>query len=492
MPKIAQDGLWAGDEASLQTYLEATQAAAALKAAGKWDDEEDDEESRLVQVQDGVGVVSISGTLNNGGGFMNRLFGMTGYPEIRDAMIQAATDPEIKEILLDINSPGGTVAGLSDTASLIRNIHSNVKPVTAFTSGDMASAAYWLGSSAGSVNADRMANVGSIGVLATHVERSKQLKDEGLGVTVVRSGKYKALVNGVEPLSAEGLKVLQGKVDAADALFVEHVASMRNRSVEYTKEHMAQGREFLAEDAQRVGLVDSVTTFDALLTDLSKKSIATSKNSMDNGRNVGGRYAASSGVDTGDTEMKKKALTDQQIAAIASGAVLDATTEVEVVAAAGVAEEVEVVEASTDAGAGEAAETDDAAKVAASAEVVAKNDEGLRVMTDQLKGAQNDLVEAKIEGRQALTKVAELQAVLEPMSEVVAKAINNMQVALGGSSLDLSGMSPSALVAEHARVSGQFTGKFKAGGVAAVDAATKKPASSTVDPLFKARVAAVR
>ena len=89
------------------------------------------------------------------------------------------------------------------------------------------------------------------------------------------------------------------------------------------------------------------------------------------------------------------------------------------------------------------------------------------------------------------TKLVELEAVIGPMSQVVAKAVNNMQVALGGSTLDLSAMSPSALVAEHARVSEQFVTKYKAGGVAAVssEAPSKK---SGVDATYLARVNAAK
>lgn len=493
MPRAIAENIWAGDESSFHLYLEAQEAATKLRASGKWDEDED-EESRLLQVQNGVGVISINGSLNNSSGFFNRLFGTTGYPEIRDAMIQAASDPEIKQILLDINSPGGRADGVSDVSSLIRTINDKVKPVTAFTSGGMNSAAYWLGSSAGNVYADRMGIVGSIGVIATHMERSKQLKDEGIGVTVIRSGKYKALANSVEPLSEEGRKQLQAQVDAAEAVFVEHVATMRSRSVDYTREHMAQGREFVAEDAYRVGLIDGVKTFDALMSDLTAKSIDPSKNFMDNRNNLGVRSKASSSVaEIGESEMKKKALTEQDIALLASGVTLATSTDVEVEAEAEVPA-VEDVEVSADAGAEKVADTnEEATEVAAAVETVAKNDDGIRILNEQLRAAQNDLVEAKVEARQVSAKLVELEAVIGPMSQVVAKTVNNMQVALGGSALDLSTVSPSALVAEYARVSEQFANKFKAGGVAAVSSnVVSKKEVFKMDSGLAARINAVR
>jgi len=498
MPRFIEDNLWAGSEASLQNYIEAQQAASVRKSAGAWPEDGDDESSRLLQVQDGVGVISINGSLNNGAGFMNRLFGMTGYPEIREAVIEAARDPEINSILLDINSPGGTVAGVSDTADLIRQVNDRVKPVAAFSSGNMASAAYWLGSSAGEMHADRMAVVGSIGVIATHMERSKQLKDEGIGVTVIRSGKYKALANGVEPLSDEGKRQLQAQVDAADAVFVEHVASMRGRSVDYTREHMAQGREFVGEDAQRVGLVDSVTTFDALMSRLSKKFIDKSNSLIDNTRKVGGRAIASSATpEIGESDMKKKAFTEQDIAAIAAGVQMAASVDVaepETEAAEVATETVVDVEGSADAGVEKAAETtEQVAEGTTGTEVVAKTDDGLRILREQLAAAQDALIDAKVDARQMSAKLAELEAVLAPMSQVVGKAINNMQVALGGSALSFDGMAPSALVAEHARVSEQFVKSFKVGGVAAVSSDKAQPkADFKMDSGLAARINAVR
>ena len=114
---------------------------------------------------------------------------MTTYPDIRRAAIFGATDEKVSAILLDIESGGGSVNGVSDTGNLISMINDNVKPVTAFTDGLMASAAYWLGSSAGDVYSSKTSVVGSIGVISTHMEISAMLKKEGVGVTVMRAGR---------------------------------------------------------------------------------------------------------------------------------------------------------------------------------------------------------------------------------------------------------------------------------------------------------------
>lgn len=497
MARFIEDTVWAGSEASLQSVLDAQEAIASRLAAGVLEDENDDEEgSRLLAVQDGVGVITIKGSLVNSGSYWNRYFGITGYPEIRDAMIEAANNPDVREILLDIDSGGGAVAGVSDTGSLIRLVNDRLKPVSAFTDGAMASAAYWLGASAGKVYSGRMAVVGSIGVIATHMERSKQLAEAGIGVTVVRSGKFKALVNGVEPLSEEGRRQLQAQVDAADAVFVEHVAAMRGRSVDYTRENMAQGREFIPEDAQRVGLIDGVMTFDTLMSDLKEKVIAKSKNFMENRGNAGRGFGASvNPAENGDREMGKKSLTEQDIAALAAGASLEAgaVSEDERQAEAGAETQAEAEGEARASAAGEGAEVEAGApEVAAGVQEVAKSDEAVRLLKEQLKAAQDELLDAKIEQRKATEKLAELEQVVAPMAQIVGKAINNMQVALGGTALDLTAMAPAALVAEHGRMVEQFQSKFKAGGVAAVDAAREDEAAPKLAPFHKARVSAVR
>ena len=185
-----RDELWAGTEASLDAFLKAQEKSLDLKASDYDDDDDDEDESipHLLEVHGNVGVVSIKGPLTNSDSFWNRLFGITSYNDIRAAIIAAASDTEVNAILLDIDSGGGAVNGVMDTASLIRMVNDKVKPVVSFSDGTMASAAYWLGMSAGEVNVSRTAVAGSIGVITTHMEKSKMLKDEGTRSLLARVG----------------------------------------------------------------------------------------------------------------------------------------------------------------------------------------------------------------------------------------------------------------------------------------------------------------
>ena len=502
--RINQEGVWAGTEASLKASLEAEEGISKRMAAGGYDDDDDDEEGpRLLEVTDGVAVVSIKGPLNNDEGIWNQIFGMTGYPEIREAMITAANDPEVKQILLDIDSGGGAVSGVSDTANLIRLINDQVKPVSTFSDGTMASAAYWLGCAAGEVYAGRTSVVGSIGVLSTHKEYSQALKEAGVGVTVVRAGKYKALANSVEPLSAEGKAQIQQVVDAAYEVFVEHVASMRGQTFDYADQTMAQGQEFVGEAAVKAGLLDSITTFDQVIGSLKAKAIDASNKFMDNRGKPKVPLMGQGGTSlSGEPDMgmkNKQALTEKDIAALAAGAsALNAGAEQSAEELAAVeAAKLEAVEPGAAASnvvvdlvvsAEAAKEVVDAAieKVDASAATV-------QLLNSQLAAKDEALIQAHVKISKLEDQIATTSASADPLREIACKSINNMQVALGGSALDMQGMNGVQIVAEHNRLSEQFAAKFKVGGIAAVNAEQPKQNGAVGgDALAAARLAAVR
>lgn len=494
MPRVTEEKVWAGTEASLHAALDAEEARATRMAAGDRISDKDRETSRLLAIDDaGVATISIKGPLtNDGDSDWNEWLGMTGYPEIREAMISAATDASVQHIILDIDSGGGAVSGVDDTAKLIRLVHDNVKPVTAFTDGSMYSAAYWLGSSAGEVYASKAAGMGSIGVIATHMERSEMLKEAGIGVTVVRAGKYKALANGVEKLTEEGKAQIQAGVDAAYKIFVGHVAEMRGKSYEFADSVMAQGREFYGQAGADAGLVDGIKSFDQVMSDVKRNFVDPSiKTAYTSGKQATGLRVEKDNGENGMGMKVRKALSEQDIAALAAGATLEADQAPETGAQAetDVAAQVDDVEVSAQV------ETSDEASVEGTgvgqaAEVDASAG-ALKFVAEQLRAAQDELVASKIEASKLKDKLEMLEAVVEPLKDIAAKAVNNMRVALGGSLIDMSASSPAQILAEHVSVSASFASKFKVGGVSAtnVEEQVKKPA---VGASHMARVNAAR
>ena len=159
-----------------------------------------------------------------------------------------------------MDSPGGHVSGVQETGDLIAATNKKLKPVTSFAEGNMASAAYWLGVSSGDVAATSDSTLGSIGVVMVHMDRSKQLENEGIKATVMRAGKYKALVNPFEPLTEEARTELQAQLDSVYEGFVGHVATSLGKPFNTVDQKMAQGREFIGQRAVDVGLAHRIST----------------------------------------------------------------------------------------------------------------------------------------------------------------------------------------------------------------------------------------
>ena len=457
--------LWAGTEHSLALAMEAHDRMMA--GAFSDDDEEDDDEVPFnYSVQGEVGIIAIKGSLTNRDSWYNRYIGVTSYGDIRNALTYAAGQSGIKAILLDIDSGGGAVNGVADASSLIQLIDKNVKPIYAFTDGTMCSAAYWLGCSARETYSSNVSTVGSIGVIATHMEYSKALKEAGVGVTVIRAGEFKALANSVEPLSDKAKTQLQTQLNSAYQVFLEHVADCRNTTVNLCDANMAQGREFFGKDALAAGLVDGIESFDSVMTKISVKLLDNEKYSNNNL----GNYQR--GIDMG-----KKALTETDIAALAAGVDIEASAEPE---ATPVAEEIVEPAAETPV----VTETENE-KHEGNASVVS-------FLQAQVKDKDAEILNLSVELKGIKDKVASMEATHTGLTDVVRKAVAGMKVRMGASNVDLSAASAQELLADYAATADAFVKTFKAGGVAAVDAASAENQSPQISPRHMARVNAVR
>lgn len=477
--KTFPEMLWAGTEHSLNLAMEAYESllskeiSAGIMSGQAARDEE--EAPYLFSKQGDVGVVSIRGALVNRDSPYNRYFGLTSYSDIRRAVIHGATKAGVKAMLLDIESGGGAVSGLADTGNLISMVNEQVMPVYAFSDGLIASAAYWLGSSAGRVYNSKTAIVGSIGVITTHMEVSKMLKEAGVGVTVMRAGKYKALVNQFEPLSETAQKQLQDQLNASYEVFAQHVVDRRNTTMDTFEKTMGQGREFFGEAAVNANLTDGITTFDALMSKINASLLDKEKDRAQNPSSfMQGR------------EMPRQALTEQQIAALAAGAAS--------------------VQASAAGAEAEASQAAEEAKAEAKAEDTKVEDKAAAEVTEAAKGTdsivdflkaqvaegQKALVTVQLQLSQAQAKVTTMEATHAGLLKIALASLSNMKVALGGSVV--TEMSAEALLAEHAATSVLFAKRFVAGGVAAVTGKDGKAAAADLanDPFRKAQIAATQ
>ena len=461
---------WAGTEESFNSYLVALKTASGLDIKAYMDDDEEDEEApRLLTKQGNVGVVSIRGPLVPSAPWYARYTGITGYDEIRSALIAAANDPDIGAVLLDINSGGGAVAGVTDVADLVGMIDAKVKPVHTYSDGMIASAALWVGASARDLQIGKVTEAGSIGVLTVLKSMSRYYKEMGIDAEVLRSAEFKAMGHPLDPITDKAKAEIMDQLMQMDAMFNEHMADARGTTVELATEKFGKGRVFIGQRAVEVGLADAVSTFDAVISSLQGAIDSQKQRSQYGANSLKGPVV-------------KTALTEQHVAALAEGMPLPvgaaATTETPEVPAAPAAVVPEATPPAAPAASAE--QTPAPAPAASSADVVT-------FLQGQLATAQAQNLELNVQVR-ALTAAAETSAgVMASMRSLVVASVDRLQVAMGQSAGASAGLDDASLLAMHASLRSSFETKFKAGGVAAVSSSGSSESREVVTDSVRAR-----
>jgi len=206
-------------------------------------------------IEQGVAIIPVTGTLVHKNGYLYPMSGMTGYDAIRHNFSAALNDAQVKGIVFDIDSGGGEVAGCFDLVDEIYSMRGE-KPMMAILSEMACSAAYAIASACDVVTVPRTGMTGSVGVVAMHVDQSARLEKEGMRVTMVHYGARKVDGNEIEPLSSDGLKKLQEMVNETGKLFVETVA--RNRGISAKKVRETEAACFYGAAGVEVGFADGV------------------------------------------------------------------------------------------------------------------------------------------------------------------------------------------------------------------------------------------
>ena len=217
-----------------------------------------------------IAVIPIHGAITPHASLFTIIFGGTPLDTLAADFRQAVADPNVSAIVLDIDSPGGAVAGLPEMAAEILDARKDKKIVAHATTA--ASAAYWLGSAAGELSVSPSGMVGSIGVIAAHEDMSKALENEGIKISLITAGKYKADGNPFEPLSESARAELQSKVDGFYGMFVKSVAKGRGVSQEAVRSGFGEGRMVMASDAVKIGMADRIETMDQALQRLGARA----------------------------------------------------------------------------------------------------------------------------------------------------------------------------------------------------------------------------
>lgn len=221
------------------------------------------EGSNNVTVRDGVAVVPIVGTIMRRGNMMARISGAQSIEMLSRDIELARRSPEVRAILLAIDSQGGQVNGTHELGEQIFELRAAGMPVEAYVSGTGASAAYWLASAASRITIDATAHLGSIGVVAT-VTDSREA-DRRAGVETIEIVSSNAEFKRADIATDEGRAVILAQLDALEAVFVDRVARNRARSVDTVLSEFGRGRVFTGAEVVRRGMADALGSFETVL-----------------------------------------------------------------------------------------------------------------------------------------------------------------------------------------------------------------------------------
>lgn len=216
----------------------------------------------------GVAVVPIVGPMVARGDWLTELFGLRSYGDVSEAVEAAFADPATRAVLLELDSPGGEVGGLFDLVDQIAAVRAAAdKPLWAVASESALSAAFAIASAADRLYVTRTAEVGSVGVVAIHVDESAADAMSGLKWTLVHAGRKKVDGNPHEPLSPEAFADIQADVDALHDDLVALIA--RNRGMSPDAVRATEAAIYRGQRGIDVGFADRLGSLDQALADLA-------------------------------------------------------------------------------------------------------------------------------------------------------------------------------------------------------------------------------
>lgn len=246
---------------------------------------------------EGVGIITITGSLVNRGAWVGANSGLTSYEGIKHQLASLAASSAVKSVILDMHSPGGEAIGAFEVAEQVRALAAQKRTV-AVVNGMAASAMYGIASGATEIVTTETGVSGSIGVVMLHADYSRHLANEGITPTLIFAGAHKVDANPFEPLGEAVRSDLQQEVESFYASFLETVAKGRGNRLTADAARATEARTFIGTRAVEAGLADRVGTFESVLSDLSRATTRTpalkGRTSMEN--NGGVSLAGNEGI----------------------------------------------------------------------------------------------------------------------------------------------------------------------------------------------------
>ena len=481
---IRLGNFWLGTQTSLDEVLMANarylddpskyppQASGKLKLyRGDQEDEESEDyavDSRI-QIHEGVGILQISGSLVPEESWLDDYFGMTSYPVIARGVTKLAkmqAEGEIHSIVHAFSTSGGDASGINGLTEVMLGARQMAPNTVSYTSSSALSAGFWSAANNPEIYVDKMAEVGSVGVISTIASIHRRLKEAGVDTVTLRSGKFKALLNPTEPLSEEGLKLQQEKMDQLHGFFKQHLVTQRPKLALTDTGKWAEGQTFFGEEAVQLGLADGIYTLNGLVERLISKHNSKQESkprTVDYARRSS--YAAQAALSTQEPLMKVKQVvffSEADRAKVASGVDLSTVPhelrEIEV-------PDGELVDPIVEAAAAETHAEADQAALSQPAATDAKADESglVAYLQAELRELRDAKAALDLEVQQLKGANQQLAAVEEQLAPIAVQAIQRLQVGLGQTPTTLKGLPAASLAAHYAEVHAQFVKTFPVG-----------------------------
>ena len=244
-------------ESQLISRMLGEAAPIAIHSTPRADDGMEDPQGRTARVYQrfsNVAVITIDGVIDKRiSSFEMECYGGCDLSDVDAALAQAANDPRVDTVVLDINSPGGSVIGVPDTAARIANLRAT-KEVHAYINVMACSAGYYLASQADVIAASPSAIVGSIGVYCAILDASEYYAKMGAKMQFIKAGEFKTMGTEWRPLTPDETKILQDGVNTNYAQFKAACTALRP-----IEDSAMQGQWFTAEEGRTLKLVDQLT-----------------------------------------------------------------------------------------------------------------------------------------------------------------------------------------------------------------------------------------
>ncbi|MED9584846.1 S49 family peptidase [Escherichia coli] len=257
--------------------LTAGEAPAALALSV---DDDGPRQARSYQVMNGIAVLPVSGTLVSRTRALQPYSGMTGYNGIIARLQQAASDPMVDGILLDMDTPGGMVAGAFDCADIIARVR-DIKPVWALANDMNCSAGQLLASAASRRLVTQTARTGSIGVMMAHSNYGAALEKQGVEITLIYSGSHKVDGNPYSHLPDDVRETLQSRMDATRRMFAQKVSAYTGLSVQAVLD--TEAAVYSGQEAIDAGLADELVNSTDAIT-VMRDALDARKSRLSGGR----------------------------------------------------------------------------------------------------------------------------------------------------------------------------------------------------------------